>query len=238
MISPADVIKTLFYSGVETDKILGILSGSLTVPATSGFFDTQSASATLTTGFNDSCYFQGIFSYDNGVTWNDFGTNIPDLSDPTQPAFQTVDCNCYSDINTIVVTASSTASYFPYATPIYTVMYKIVLFNKIGQGLITPLPVTEDIYFSSAYNYQKIFSEAHIPYNTSAGSAFTYTTAHNLGYVPNARVFQVSSAAKITPIGSIAPEIKLDSTNLTIFTDAALTTTQNSFIDYRLYYDP
>lgn len=174
------------------DQIIGIKSGSLSITAPTAITEFTNASATFTTGFGDTCLFQGVFSTDSGTSWNDFGAYRPNLTTAGQPVLQTVTCQGWVT-PTGVFTAYGTNWYdFVHSTgTTYTIQYKIVFFAKDMQGLTTTIPTNEILTYDSSFNYLKIFSSGTFANNTGSPSVVT----HNLGYVPRVRAWITTSSS-------------------------------------------
>lgn len=174
----------------RVDQIIGIHSGSFVVSAPTPGTSPTSASDTFNTGFGDTCLLQGIFSVDSGATWNDFGAFKPDLTTPAQPVLQTV--TCQGGVTPAGVLTVFATNYYDNVHSVgaaYTVQYKVVLLAKDTQGTITPLPTNEVLYYSSSFNYQKIFMSGTFANDTGAPTTIT----HNLGYVPKVRAWGTST---------------------------------------------
>lgn len=195
--NPADILMAV--PDYRIDNIVGITSGSFSISAPTVSVQTTNASQSFTTGFSDTCLFQGIFSVDSGASWNDFGVYIPNLTTAGQPVLQTVTCQGW-------VTAGGT--FTAYGTnwwdlvhsngTAYTIQYKVAFFARDDQGPITPIPTNEIIKYSSGYNFQKIFTNGSFA-NTSG----TTTITHNLGYVPNVRAWFTSNNSSPFPSNSL-----------------------------------
>lgn len=165
------------------DNIIGIHTGSFTVSAPTDLSSPTTATDTFTTGFGDSCLFQGVFSTDSGSTWNDFGVMIPNLTTAGQPVLQTV--TCYGWIDSSGILTANGVNYYDYVhstSQSYTIQYKVVFFAKDTQGSITPLSTNEILQYNSAYNYQKIDLKGSF-----ANASTATTVSHNLGYIPKVR---------------------------------------------------
>lgn len=177
--------KVAYTSYFQSDMIIGVHSDSFTVGSPPSF-GTSTNTDTFTTGFGTSCYFQGIFSTDDGSSWNDFGIYRPNLSTPSQPVLQTVTCRGYVT-STGVFTAVGINWYdFVHSTgSSATIKYKVVFFAKQSQGSITPLAITEKAFFDSRYTVQKIYLKGTFLTSTSSNKIIT----HNLGYYPKTRSF-------------------------------------------------
>lgn len=208
----------------QFDKIIGILTGSFV--AASGSVTTTNSQLT---GFNDSCYFQGIYSVDSGTTWNDFGSDIADAT----VGLNALDVTGQSSGNVFSVVA------FNINTTTYNIQYKVALIAKNNQGFITPIPTSEILYYESTQNYPKIYLPGTVIYTTTSGVQFSSIVSHNLGYIPKVSAWMENfiGAGIISSIGGIAPTIQIDTSNVTFFTDAFLATSQSSLINYRIYLD-
>lgn len=193
--NPAALNMAVPYDGI--DNIIGAHTGSFFIAAPTGL--PVNASDPFTTGFNDSCLFQGIFSVDSGATWNDFGSMKPDLTTPGEPVFQTVTCQGWVD-PTGVFTAYAT-NYYDNVHLIgtsYTIQYKVVFFAKDTQGLVTPIPTQQILAYQSAYNFQKIFSKGSF-----ANDIIPTPITHNLGYVPKVRAWGTATGSSVYPDNSL-----------------------------------
>lgn len=249
IVTPANILMAV--PAYKIDQIIGIRTGSFIVSAPSAGGSTT-ASDTFTTGFGDSCFFQGIFSTDAGVSWNDFGTYRPNLTTPGQPVLQTVTCyGMVSPTGVFTATAKNWYDNVHASGSAYTVQYEVLFIAKDTQGIITPIVTNEILYYNSKYNYQK-----YLPANSSSFASTTGTTtiAHNLGYVPKVRAWFAptstsSNADGISiPAGSIvtmdnyqyATNVYANTTSA-IFTDISTTvtprTTKNGTVFYRIYID-
>lgn len=225
----------------EIDKIIGVVSGTFNIAAPTLVDQVKSSTSSHVTGFGATCYFQGIFSVDGGTTWNDFGAMIPDLSTPGFPVQETVDCNCSMIGGTLTVTGTSWWDNVHGTGTARTVQYKIALIAKNSQTSITPIPTEEILYYSSAYNYQKIFMKGQVAFNlagTGVGSSSSVT--HGLGYVPKVRAFyqETNGTLRMLPIGNYKIEPRVTTTNVTFYQDAYWDLTAiNGNVEYRIYLD-
>lgn len=169
----------------KVDQIIGVKTGSFSVAAATAVSNFKTATDTFDTGFGDSCFFQGIFSTDGGLSWNDFGVYRPNLTTPAQPVFQTVSCFGYVTSTGVFTAVGINWWDLVHATSsAYTIQYKVAFIAKDTQGAITPIKTNETFYYSSKYNYQKIFTNGSF-----ANSGANTVVAHNLGYIPKIRVF-------------------------------------------------
>src|SRR5262249_32175278 len=111
------------------DQIIGVFSGSATLaaPAPSPGFTTQ----TNTHGhnFGDNCYFQGIFSYDGGTTWNDFSSQIPNYAAPNIQ-LQTVQVEADTDSTNLYVVMTNWYDTSHSSGTQRTIQYKVYLMAK------------------------------------------------------------------------------------------------------------
>lgn len=227
-----------FNSAYDVDKIIGVFTNTFAI-APSGSTPLIDVKAH---GFGDSTYFQGIFTTDNGITWNDFGAQTPNLSNPSAPVFQTVDVEAMVDTTNVnVYMTNSTAATI-------TLTYKIYLLAKnIMAKPIVPLNINQLLFFDSNFNYQKIALEGNVTFSVTSGSTGTTIVPHNLGYIPSIRAFffpginQCFSFSQITipPTSSPILQAQIDSTNLTFFSDQSgfSGTNFSGTIEYRIYYD-
>lgn len=228
----------------DIDKIIGIHTGSISVGApTSGTpdFGLKTGTDVFNTGFGDTCYFEGIFSIDNGVTWNDFAAMTPDLSLPTAPQFQTQDCNCSMIGGVLTTTAYNYYNTAHSTSAAHTYLFKIALIAKNGQGRIAPLATNQILAYNSAFNYQKVFLKGPIPFNL-AGTNTTKSAVvnHNLGYVPKVRAFyqETSGLLRMLPISNYSIEPRPDTANVTFYHDAYWDTVAiNGNIEWKIYLD-
>lgn len=170
-----DPRQVYFSSNIPIDKIIGTFTG--TIVSTAGGVPTRTASA-ITTLIPESTLHQGIYSTDGGTTWRDFGTS--QLSGTTLQ----LEVYAYSESNLLTVIASN----FTAATT-YTVLYKVALIAKKGQGNITPQPNGANVAFDTRLNYQKILSDTITSLSINNGVNTRTTIAHSLGYIPKVRSF-------------------------------------------------
>lgn len=224
------------------DQIIGYFTGTATVPAPSLSPGFTTVTQTFQTNFGDSCYFQGIFSTDNGVTWNDFGSQTPNLAPPF-PQFQTLDVNAVSGISTLTVTLTNTYDLSHTIGIPYTATFKVYALakNTMAQS-VSPLPTNQILSFSSPFNFQQIDQQGTVSLNVAGGITGSTIVVHNLGYVPIVRAFQfaVATPTVCQPIstGFIAdPQVELTTSTLTFFSDQGNGSGINTVIDYRIYRD-
>lgn len=226
------------------DQIIGIIdeTESIGIP-TSGApdFGQKVLTFSFPHEFGDSCYFEGRFTTDGGVTWNDFGAQQPDLSTPGFPVFQTLDCEAMIDSTNVNVTLTNTLNFVTNVGVAYTVHFQIYLIAKNTMANpITPIATTDILAFSSEFNYQKIFLKDTVALNVIAGAVgFSTTTPHTLGYVPKIRAFCVNGSNQVTKLNQNEVEAHLTASGLVFYSD------QSGFsqsgisinIEFRIYLD-
>lgn len=220
------------------DNIIGIHTGSFGISAPTSSSGPITATQSFTTGFSDTCLFQGIFSTDSGATWNDFGANKPNLTTPGDPVLDTVTCQGW--VTPTGVFTAQGLNFFDFTHNVgtaYTIQYKVVFFAKDNQRAITPLPTNEILKYNSGFNYQKIYLSGTFTNNTGSST----TIAHNLGYVPKVRAWFISTTLSVANslfsydwAGQGGYNITVDNSNATfdaIVGDGATT------VIYRIYLD-
>lgn len=233
----------------DTDKVIGVFSGSIATSAPSAIDGYIVGSATHTTGFGESCYAKGIFSVDGGTTWNDMGSMIPDNTGGPPPSFQTQECiwEC-SPTGVITARATNWYNFITSSSAAKTFTYKLALIAKNDQGNITPLPTNSVTAYSSADNYQKIHDQGSTAWNVTPGTDKTATVAHGLGYIPKVKAFYRKTDGTILPLiwnNVVTPayfevEVRITSTTITFFMDGFRSTfhpAYTGYIDWRIYLD-
>ena len=238
----ANIDKTAYTSVWDMDKIIGVASGTFTISA-----PTPGPPVTLTTTspttFGDSYYFQAIYSTDNGASWNDFGSMIPDLTTPGMPVLQTLDVlGAVGAAGTFNVFASNYYDSVHGVGTAKTVKWKAIYYSKNRQGSLAPTNIGLSTLFTSvARNYQKIALKDEIPFDLTSGVAKSITLTHGLGYVPFVRAFytQTSPATRIDSLWlGYRVETQITETTLSFVLVAALSTvTVTGNIEFRVYYD-
>jgi hypothetical protein len=251
MIDPR---KFLFHSGYKIDQILGTYTGSLYNPAPAANpFTCNTVSVDISTNINDTTFFQGIYSINGGGTWNDLNCHIPNLSTPSVPAFQTQTMYARSLPN-ILRLYSDNWSYYNGSTTTssdYTFLYKVIIFAKSNQGLVTPQPIGSKFHFNSAYNYQKIaVDDVRTVTIPNTGTNTTISVPHNLNYIPKVRSFMenwIDGMGTLQPglvdwgwwsSASLADNWRLDTNNVYYDTIAsAFGANQTMTFHTRVYFD-
>lgn len=181
------------------DNIIGIHTGSFSIsaPTSSGVYTT--ATNSFSTGFGDTCLFQGVFSTDGGTTWNDFGAMKPNLTTAGEPVLQTVTCYGYVESNgTFIATGLNYYDNVHSSGTAYTIQYKVAFLAKDNQGAVTPLATNEILQYDSAYNFQKVFSSGSYTNGSSS-----HTVTHNLGYVPKVREWFIPTSSTSGGSGTV-----------------------------------
>jgi hypothetical protein len=149
-------------STAKVDQILGVYTGSLSVPNTGGQFNIQRVDI-ASHSLGEPCFVIGIISFDGGTTWQDASMIGQQQVSPF--ALTIIIPSVYADTVSLRIGSDH----------VYTLQYKLVLLAKPGQSPQNAPSGVGDMIFSSLFNYQKIaFDE-----NVTTGSL-----VHNLGYVP------------------------------------------------------
>jgi len=223
-----DISKIIFSSNIPIDKIIATYTGSFTAT-----ISPRNVIHPIPTNINDTTYFQGIFSIDNGTTWNDFGT-----TEPIQ-VFGMSQSGVFNVISRNKLFGGSQ----------YTVLYKVVLIAKPTQGIIPIQDIGTNTYFNSNLNYQKILSDTTQNFSVSSGGSTILTFDHDLGYVPKIRPFVYTS--NLTDYGTgmyeyctlqtnIADTVGIRVTTTKVYVDIDNTPYSNTLsgiIGMRIYYD-
>lgn len=228
------------------DQIIGIFTNTLSIPA-----PTLGGQITTTTDikpydFGDSCYYQGIFTTNGGTTYNDFGSQTPNLITPTNPVLQTVDCQATSSPTGLLVTILNYYDNVHGAGTAYTLTYKVFLIAKNAMARpVNPLPTNQILSFSSIYNFQRIAKKETLHLTVASGNTGSISSIHGLGFIPDIRAFRFNNATPtITrPLASqTAPRVdsiqaELTDQLVTFYSDQSnfLSNGINADIQYRLY---
>lgn len=214
----------------KTDQIIGVIEDSITVPTHT------SPEKTHSTGFGDTCYFNGVFFFQNG--WNDLGDIRPDFSNPSFPILNTATVDVEIDPDgTVRVTGNNRTG------STVDLPYRIFLLAKNNQGPINPLPVPTNSksYYWSKYNFMKIYRQDQVPFDLAGdGSGRIEIINHPLGYIPRVQAWyqQTSSPNRMVPLYSIGAEISLFDSAVVFFVRGVWDSTpQNGRIEYRIYLD-
>lgn len=192
LFNMADVRNANLDTRHPIDKILATYEGSfaLNAPAAGS---TTTVTINIGTGVADTTFFIGVYSVDGGDTWNGFNTEINHveaLSPATNPqgSYRVYGESRASQFRVIGENNAllSATQFFN-----YTVLYKVALIAKPGQGEITLSSVGANTVFDSRLNYLKIAVDDS---QSSTGVGQTKVFNHALGYVPRTRVFVENSS--------------------------------------------
>jgi hypothetical protein len=225
----------------NTDKVIGIIEGSTSVAAPTAIQTVVGAESMNNTGFGETCLTSCVYSLDGGTTWNDNDMTIPDTSDPAFTVTQTCDVTSFSRGNQVGIAVSNWYNFNTGTGTVRNIQYRIYCLAKYNQGSITPIPTNEPIYFRSTDNYLKVQPGSNVPqsYTPLPAGDQTFSYAHNLGYIPNARAYMEYTASdEIWPVSinqypttglatnrnKVPAEIRLTTTNMNVFMSGALRT--------------
>lgn len=253
MFDPKKVL--LWVPKYNTDKVIGIFEGTLSVAAPTALQGNLYAEVLHDTGFNDTCLTQCVYSLDGGVTFDDDNMTIADLSTPGSPVFQTCDVTSFCRGSQVGIAADNWYNSVTGNGTARTIQYRIYCLAKYNQGKLTPKATSETVYFNSTSNYLKIMNggDSAQAYTPLPAGDQTLSFIHNLGYVPNARAYmEYTSANEIwpvtinqypgtgfgTPHQLVPAEIHLDTTTMQIAMPSSIRTgTPNIKVHYRVYLD-
>ena len=233
-----NVLNAQFLSSIKIDQILGTYTGSFisTAPTAGGFSTTDTA--IITTNIADTTFFQGIYSIDNGTTWNDFCNQ--QLILPPDIFFPFLTVTGKSTSNTFTVKSNNFYNYNTSTGTQYTVLYKVCLIAKPNQGTITPQSIGTNTFFKSKFNYQKIAVDGSNSVSIGSSGSGTFTIAHSLGYIPKIRpFFQLNSDSSMNELVNSnlgTPDISIDNNNVYITLNAPIAGLVGTLYT-RVYYD-
>ncbi len=113
-----------FVSTYAPDKIVSSepYTGSFAANGAAGMFGAVRTHYVIPHNYGRFCFLSMVYSIDNGVTWQEMGTAIPDLTIPSAPVFQTMYVSCYSTATEFVIVASN------YRNVNRTVLFRMVAF--------------------------------------------------------------------------------------------------------------
>lgn len=220
-----------FASSLDIDKIIGTYTGSFTLNSpTAG--NTNTVTTNITTNINDTTLFTGIYSLDNGVSWNPFYTrkNHVESADPAVNPQGESTVYGESTAGTFKVIGKNTANLSATVFYDFTVLYKVALIAKSNQGTIEPQPLGADIIFDTRLNYQKIAVDN---ITATSGSNQTTTVNHNLDYIPRVRVFIESSSGTLAALDGFIGTVSINETSVASYIGGSYT----GNVHTRIYYD-
>lgn len=239
----ANTSKTAYSSLWDMDKIIGTGSGSFTATAPTAISTPTTSTMAYATTIGANYYFQGIYSIDSGASWNDFGSQVPNLTTPGSPVFQTIDV-----VGIVGSAGTFTVAAFNYWDLVHgtgsakTVMWKAIFFSKNEQGAINPQLIADPTLFTSvARNYQKVAIKDKVAFNVTSGVGKTAVVNHDLGYIPMVRAFYVAATPSVRVDGLWAGyriATQITATTVSFVLDANYSVnTATGFIEYKVYYD-
>lgn len=231
LITPDEGNDQVIYSVTTTDA-------TLTTGSHSAFYE-------IPTPIGQYAYPIGMFSYDGGVTWNDFGFTLPIATTyaSVQPGVQiqpSVDASgniFFNGVNntagtvTLILRVALLASYAPGPVPVPATLTQNTSYTNDARPL--PSPTFLNFFLPPYSSYRRIASD------TVSGTG-DHTVAHGQSAVPNF-MFWVNVGGFITmnaigwqSTGSLGVlGIHMDSTNIVFHVDAG--TYNNCY--YRTYKD-
>lgn len=229
------------------DQIIGVLTNTIFIGAPSPSPGEITVTDQKPHNFGDSCYFEGIFTTDGGVTYNDFGAQTPNLA-PPEPQFQTLDVEAVIDTANVNINITNFYDVAHSTSTAYTVTYKIYLIAKNTMAFpIMPLPTNNILLYNSSDNYQKAFLRGTVAINVSGGATgFSNDIIHNLGAIPKIRAYFLPASNPTTvyginnpPLSAPAIEAHITTTDLVFYSDqgAIAAPGVNGNIEYRVYLD-
>lgn len=220
--------KVAYASEYATDKIVGIFPGSYNIATQTtiigGFLYRYSIPHT----FGRPVFAELVASY-NGGNNEDGGAGF---------------ANVYSDSSNIyIITSASTG------TVAYQVIATWIDNYDTSNPVITPsISVTNNKFFDSRNNYQKVYLQNVI---SAPGTSGTASVNHNLGYTPNCKVFIEALPGQVWPMiaGGLADpwlydfaaqyecEARISTTNVTMNYTGGVSAASTVRIWYRIYFD-
>lgn len=118
--------KVHYTSYLESDKILGVYTGQVTVGTSSAFFTTYLKSP-VTNSLTRKCYTQMRYSLDDGVTWQDGDSRYLTYSGGSLQYYLVVTSSSSASSVYIHVSNAGAAS----GAPQRTIKYEIVVFSQV-----------------------------------------------------------------------------------------------------------
>lgn len=232
-----------------TDKVLGVFTGTFSVGAPTALQGSNYTENAQNHGFGDTCLPQLIYS--TGGAYNDQDMTVPRLTGAF-PVFQTLDVTAYTTSTQVVVAATNWYDNVASAGFSWTISYKVFLLAKKNQGILTPLPTSQVLRYSSKENYQKIAIDDITPISIAGGGTGSTVIGHSVGVIPVTRAYlEYSSSGNIWPTSPnhypntggvtfnnpLATTIKSTSTTVEYDFQNSSGSTVTANLHYRIYLD-
>lgn len=183
----------------EPDKIIGIFTGSITIPAYTGL-NPPYEEETFITGFGDTCLTRCVYQVDGGQKNDDnMGIEIAGIRN-------TVKGSSFSRNNLVGFAATNSDTLAS-----HDLTYSIYCYAKSTQALVTPITTNQPLAYASKFNYEKIYLEDIRPVTTSTASNVSFTIFHDLNYIPDTKTSIEYTSANVVSgsfsydLGSIWP---------------------------------
>ncbi len=227
----ADITKAALDSRFPVDKIIGTYTGSfsLVAPAANA---TTTVTAGIATNIAETTLFQGIYSYDNGTSWNPFQSRRNHVESVNPAVNPQGELFLYgeSTSGTFNVVGQNQRNASSTAGTDYTILYRLALIAKKTQGTIATQPIGTNTFFDSRLNYQKVAVDDVSP---MSGVSQTITVAHKLGYIPKIRVYREASGTLRSMGFQLSKKVTIDTDNVYVTIPGSFT----GNIHTRIYYD-
>lgn len=207
----------------NTDKILYAYQFSV------NFIGSGSQSTSYSTGLpaGDGFVF-GSFSTDNGNTFQDFGSYAFSSKFTIRPSV--TGTARYNRTNSTINFSFT----LPSTNMTVIIQFIVVVPTANNVHLTQPTVTSGKIAYRSGGNFQKLFLESS--FTQPNGGSQTTSISHNLGYVPQVRVFSDQGTDFIQMINTVGAEvIKVDENNLTFALGSWGSATRTLY--YRIYYE-
>lgn len=230
-----------FNSNIQIDKVLMVQSGTINIAAPVSPQLSLDGSFSFNTGVGDYAFFYGIYSLDNGATWNDFNAATVEYVSGN-PVFNTCDVWGQSTVGVMTVYARNWYIFGAASQKARTVMFKVAIIAKPDQGVVGDTSTDKPLQFSSRYNYQKILIDYVSDITLASNERRTITIPHGLGYPPKMRGWAVESSVLYDfgkyLYGDAYSAFYSDSTNVTLIISNENNPSARSLRVYvRVYYD-
>lgn len=218
IIDPAKVIMSA--PQYQLDQIVGIVEGTINVGAGStdafGTVTNATASDIKPTPDAKMYFYKGVWSYDNGASWQELGNSIPLGGSANGPRTLTVSASIYNnspvatidDVGDAVVEVDVQNG----GTAGFTILYRVLMIVRPDQKFSTPNQLPAVLNYSSRHNYMKIYKD-FIKVAPAAGNT---VFNHALGYVPNVNCWLVlEQIPSDGTFGIFTGNLTIDSANVT-----------------------